>query len=435
MDNNVLVSCIIPVYNTAEYLHDFLDSLFKQSFQNFEIICVDDASTDTSVSIVSEYQKKKDIILLRNQTRLGAAKSRNRGLNIARGEYVIFLDSDDILHPEMMSRMYECCKKNDADIAMCYLEYFRNEERISLENTEKNRFIIPDYPVIKEPGSFEHIFQVILNAPYDKMIRRELLIQNNIQFQNLPRSNDIFYSYSAVLCTKKIVFVDQVLYFIRYMREGSITATWIEKDSFLCEALDAVFDFIMINKKNLTLAYMSLVKRAIKDIYKEFEKGSKDYLQKLRGKLKNVYLENWGIMELYRKNELTLDQMKIIDIILKDGEIVPYYTILFSSSYKKIISLIRNLHADNKKIIWWGGGKVGLAFLTQLQKLDLYVDYVVDRDMKKHGKIIAGYNIIGWDSVKNKNCVILMANSLWMNDIKVATGGLAEIINIIYYLE
>lgn len=434
MNNNVLVSCIIPVYNTAEYLYEFFDSLLKQSFQNFEIICVDDDSTDTSVSIILEYQKKKDIILLRNHTRLGAAQSRNRGLNVARGEYVIFLDSDDILHLEMLGRMYRCCKQNDADIAMCYLEYFKNEERIPIENTEKNGWIIPDYPVIEEPGNFEHIFQVVLNAPYDKMIRRELLIHNNIKFQDLPRSNDIFYSYSAVLSSKKIVFVDQVLYFIRYMRKGSITATWIEKDGFLCEALDAVFDF-MINKKNLTLAYKSLVERAIKDIYKEFERGSRDYQQKLRSKLKDTYLEKWQIMALYRKNELTSVQMRIIDIILKDEEVVPYYTILFTSSYKKIISLINDLHADNKEIIWWGAGKVGLAFLTQLQKLELNVDYVVDRDMTKQGEIIAGYTITGWDTVKNKNCVILMANSLWKNEIKEVTEGLAEIINVIYYLE
>lgn len=434
MIKDTAVSCIIPIYNAEPYLNEFFDSLMNQTFQNFEIICVDDASTDLSMSIISEYQKQRDIVLIENKTRSGAACSRNKGLEAASGDYVIFLDCDDILHPEMLGRMYECCRKNDADIGICYLECFVDNKRIPIAHMEKNRKMIPGYPVIENPARLESIFQIIMHASYDKMVRRKLLLQNDITFQDLPCTNDLFYSCSCVLCSCKIVFIDKVLYFIRYKREGSITTTWFRKKDFICEALDAVFDFAL-GKGIYKLVQKSFIDKAIKDIYNGLERFSEVYLDETVNKLKTVYLEKWGIMEWYNEGRLSMIQMKIIDNILHSRKMASYCSILLSCSDEKIIKLISDYKNNGIKIVWWGAGKMGSEFLTYFNELGLSIDYVIDSDVSKHGKEIAGYSILGWESVIKENCVIWITDDLWFDDINTATDGFGEIINIFSYLE
>ena len=93
----VKISVIIPVYNTQEYLRECIDSVLNQNFQDIEIICINDGSTDNSQDILDEYHKKDIRFKVFTQKNQGLAKSRNVGLNHAKGEYVIFLDSDDYL--------------------------------------------------------------------------------------------------------------------------------------------------------------------------------------------------------------------------------------------------------------------------------------------------------------------------------------------------
>ena len=96
-----MISIIIPVYNTEDYLHVCLNSILKQSYGDFEIICVDDASTDSSLEIL-EYFTKKDsrIKILKNDSNRGQGFSRNRGLDVAEGKYIFFLDSDDWINAD-----------------------------------------------------------------------------------------------------------------------------------------------------------------------------------------------------------------------------------------------------------------------------------------------------------------------------------------------
>lgn len=122
--NFPLVSIIIPVYNAAVFLGDCIDSLLRQNYRKLEIICVDDGSTDASSQILAYYQTKDPRIICTHQKNAGQSVARNRGLEMATGEYVCFLDSDDFLIPNAILQCIETFEKHDVDIVLFNMEMF-----------------------------------------------------------------------------------------------------------------------------------------------------------------------------------------------------------------------------------------------------------------------------------------------------------------------
>ena len=115
---SIKVSVIMPVFNVEKYLRQCLDSLLNQSLTEFEIICVDDGSTDSSLEILHEYQQKDHRVKVLTQQNKFAGVARNNGLKVAQGEYVFFLDSDDFFEKDMFMEVYNQGKKTDADIVI-----------------------------------------------------------------------------------------------------------------------------------------------------------------------------------------------------------------------------------------------------------------------------------------------------------------------------
>ena len=113
------ISIIIPVYNVEKYLRECLDSLLNQTFQDFEIICVDDGSTDKSLEILQEYKRKDDRFVILQQRHSGAGSARNNGIRLAEGKYIQFLDADDYFEPTLLEEMYNHAEKFDADLTVC----------------------------------------------------------------------------------------------------------------------------------------------------------------------------------------------------------------------------------------------------------------------------------------------------------------------------
>ena len=114
--NHPKVSVILPVYNVEKYLKQCMDSIVNQTLKDIEIICVDDGSTDASLSILKEYEKEDDRVKVICQQNAGAGAARNNGLSIATGEYLSFLDSDDFFSLDMLEKSYAEAKKEDADL-------------------------------------------------------------------------------------------------------------------------------------------------------------------------------------------------------------------------------------------------------------------------------------------------------------------------------
>lgn len=224
------ISIIIPVYNAAQYIEECLDSIIQGALKDVEIITVDDGSSDSSLDILYKYRDKFGIIVI-SQTNSGPAKARNKGLEIATGEYVGFVDSDDWVEPNMFSEMYQAAKEENADIVFCNV--FRNKDlkmRKYLESGVYNSSGIRDkiYPILinnlNETGG-----AVTLRGSVSlRIFRRELLNQNDIRFdEQLIYNEDGLFCIAATLASNRYVYLgDSYLYHNRYVK-GSLTKRYI----------------------------------------------------------------------------------------------------------------------------------------------------------------------------------------------------------------
>ena len=212
------VSIIIPVYNTDKYLKDCLDSLLNQTLKEIEIICIDDGSTDNSLSILKEYAKIDNRIIILKQNNKGAGVARNYGMSIAKGEYLLFLDSDDFFNENLLYDTVNVGDNTLVDIVVFLFQIYKNN------NIAYNNETYGVYGFIKknctnlifnyhmEPNNF---FLNFNPAPWNKLFRHSFIKKHGLYFQNNRRTNDLYFTMTSLISTKKIYFLDKVLVYYR----------------------------------------------------------------------------------------------------------------------------------------------------------------------------------------------------------------------------
>lgn len=249
------VSIIIPVYNVENYLEECLDSLLAQTMQDFEIICVDDGSTDHSYEILKRYAQQDTRIQILQQKNQYAGVARNRGLAIAQGEYVIFLDSDDFFAPQFLELMLQAAREHQTDVVLCGGRRYNSQTRILSEKHDflRNEFL-PSQPIFSRADIPHTLLRVTTPAPWNKLFSRSFLLRTGLQFQALPNSNDFYFVLSALSLADRICAVDADLVYYRINLPNSTQGT---KQSFPLSCLQAIYAL-----------YEELVARGI---YKELE--------------------------------------------------------------------------------------------------------------------------------------------------------------------
>lgn len=213
MKTTIGVSIIIPIYDTGKYLTCCLDSVLSQTLQNIEIICIDDCSSDSSLSILEKYQLKDSRIkVFRHEVNKGLPGTRNLGLDMAQGVYVFFLDSDDAIpNSRALEALYEKAIQDDADITMGrMLWYFIGSQRC---------FITPTRAQALLGFSNKNITEIpfVVNQPcVTKLFKRNFLEKNKIRFdETLRRAEDVPFAVEIFCAAKTISMIDKIVYFYR----------------------------------------------------------------------------------------------------------------------------------------------------------------------------------------------------------------------------
>lgn len=125
----VEISVILPVYNAEDYLRQCLDSLLSQTFNDFEVICIDDGSTDNSLAILFEFEQQDNRVKVIHQKNIGVAKTRNDALNLIKGNYVYFMDADDYLDNTAFQKLYGNITSNNSDFAILKAYFVNGDEK------------------------------------------------------------------------------------------------------------------------------------------------------------------------------------------------------------------------------------------------------------------------------------------------------------------
>ena len=176
------VSIIVPVYNAEKYLHRCVESILSQTFLEYELLLIDDGSPDRSGEICDEYAQKDNRIHVFHKENGGVASARQFGLEHAQGEFVIHADPDDYVESSMLEELYECAKKNQADLVIC--DFFVDDDKYSKQEPSGENHMI----VLKD------LFQRLHGSCWNKLVRRSCYEKFNITFsQNLSFCEDLTF--------------------------------------------------------------------------------------------------------------------------------------------------------------------------------------------------------------------------------------------------
>lgn len=215
------ISIVMPVYNVEKYLRECLDSVRAQTFKGWECICVDDGSTDASPAILDEYAAKdlRFRVIKREHSNAGAC--RNVGMGLANGEFLSFLDSDDVFAPRMLEILLSAIEKYGADVAICRAKWFETESGVPVFPTRNpDRFVEP----IDNPSSLNDFFNRWTAEPWTKLFRRLFTTKLGLHFQEQHSTNDLFFIRTSLTFATRIVDVRIPL--IAYRRHStSLQAT------------------------------------------------------------------------------------------------------------------------------------------------------------------------------------------------------------------
>lgn len=288
-----LISIIIPVYNVEQYLEKCIDSLISQTYNNIEILLIDDGSTDNSPKICDEYSKKDSRVRVIHKANGGAASARNVGVAESKGSIIAFVDSDDYVDPDTYFKSYALMKETQSDIVIYgrYVEY----GNIQIIKADAKQDIIDNKEAIIRLNS-DSSFDM---AVWDKIYRKEVI--ENIKFPEGITAEDCFVTCRYLYNAKKIAILPEAKYHYiqrkssvskgKRIRYDIIDACYDQK-KFIQEVFS---DIEYIGNTALVFAYISIYNRVISEkVYidpvklKEIKTEPKKYRKDL---LKNSYLK------------------------------------------------------------------------------------------------------------------------------------------------
>ena len=354
IENNInyipKVSVIVPVYNTEEYLCKCLDSIIEQTLKEIEIICIDDGSNDNSLDILKNYAKKDKRITVISQKNLHAGVARNAGITVAKGEYLSFLDSDDWFELDFLNDVYNVINKEKSDfIAFLYYNFDIYNKKIV--NTQGiNKKFSNKITTVSVSSIVDEAFTISNPMPWNKLISRQLVCNENLRFQSLHVSNDIYFSLCLTASSKKITFYNKSFIYYRYNNLKSLRNSRDKYPYDFYYAYKNIYKF-MINKDKL-----------------QFKKTFiKSLVSTLLWTVNNTFLQKNNLIkfineiivpefDIFGENKKFLSKSDILNLNILKYPLpiisLTSYPARISTVYNTIISLLYQDIAYKKIILW-----------------------------------------------------------------------------------
>ena len=286
------VSIIVPVYQVEKYLRQCIDSILAQTFTDFELILVDDGSKDQSGKICDEYARMDARVKVIHTKNVRAAEARNKGINLARGNYFMFIDSDDYIAPTMVECLYKCILDENADIASCnYLYFWENDSAKDFPTNVKLEVLSGTEIFYKRKNERNYGYWTVV---WNKLYKKEIF--ENIRFRSGKYFEDEFFANDIYQMDIKIVTIPECLYYYRQHENSTMRKKSIEKSFDMIEAFQERIYIYLKEQKYADQAYKVLIysleyleesKRLItnkneKSKFIQAEKRTKDIIRQLK---------------------------------------------------------------------------------------------------------------------------------------------------------
>jgi glycosyltransferase involved in cell wall biosynthesis len=430
----------MPLYNAGLFLKETLESLSKQTYEDYELICINDASEDTTEDIVKSFMENDNRIkLLHNDVRSGAAYSRNKGLKEAKGDYCIFLDGDDIFEENMFAEAYPLAKKEKLDIIV--FEYLH----VPSDNIYEKRKVFHDELYRKKfcssPFSLYDLKPIEFtwsNSTWNKMYRRDFLNENKLEFQSLPSANDVYFGEMAFLMANRILFLDDDRVMIYARDHSSPDRISFDRDPMCVyeafkrileelkarNALQKAYDYIYYK------CYFGLISGLKKAKTENCRRQFYEFLRSegietlkaigngYQGSLSNVFSKVFANYSLKEYDSLWFED-------------VDRNLFVFMEMSDKLLELLYG-----KNIVVWGAGYYGKIFIRYLEYNKLKAYSIVDISENKWGENMYDYIIknpldIDFDNID----IVIVAAARAIDDVRHRLSGKkCEIVGLIEML-
>lgn len=231
-----MVSIVVPVYNAERYLEACLDSLRAQTYENIEIICVNDGSTDSTGGILSRIADEDARVRVVEQGNAGPGVARNYGMTVARGEYLYFADADDLFDPELVEKALVELEAAEADLVVfSYTELDMRLGNSRVPTWARNLDKFPQ-PVVHWRDNPAWLFRAFQNFPWNKMFRRSFVERHRLRYQEIYLTEDLMFSAPALVLADRIAVLDEVLV---THRQGTGCNVMAKKDAHPLDFIEA----------------------------------------------------------------------------------------------------------------------------------------------------------------------------------------------------
>ena len=318
----IRLSVIVPVYNVEKYLKKCIESILAQSFKDFELILIDDGSTDSSGKICDEYEKRDARIIVIHKTNGGLSSARNAGLDIAKGKYIGFVDSDDWISPQMYEKLILMCEKNDLDMAVCGVKkcYNDSSKDYICYNTINDKILNRE----------EAITEIFVNHSFgeeacNKIYKKDIF--KTIRYPEGKIHEDTYCICDIVDMCRKIGYSKEIGYFY-YQRSNSIMNS-VTPNIDKIESVSKVLEYLKHYSKIYFKCSSGLLSAPLRNL---------SYILKEKTKNNNKYLK--GLKSFYRKYRQNVIKNKYIS----KGEKIIMLSLSVSPQITKVLFIFVKSH-------------------------------------------------------------------------------------------
>lgn len=327
---NSLVSIVVPTYNCEKYIENCIESIVIQSYKNIEVIIIDDGSIDNTYEIIKKYITKDKRIKYFTQENSGPSVARNKGIEKSNGEYLIFVDSDDIIEKIYVEKLLNRIKSNSFDIACCGY----------IDKSKYGVVKLNDFWINKDILNKQEFLECVCNGVggvlWSKIFRKDIIIENNIRMNpKIFMSEDLIFILEYCKYINKVGVINEYLYHYNRLNDSSISSNidinYLENYILLINKISELltelkFNFDKINKIKVLKVQDLINKVLISETYKYLKlKDKKRFISNLKLILENDFIEKY-------KNQISnnniLDRISNKLIINRKYIILLYLSIL-----------------------------------------------------------------------------------------------------------
>lgn len=393
----IKVSVIIPIYNMEKYLRECLDSIFGQTLNEIEVICVDDGSNDASLRILKEYKKIYCNLIIITQKNSGSGMARNTGIENASGQFVMFIDPDDYLaSADALEVLYKCAIKEKVEV--CGGSLLGDKNGIIIKNFQtrrkKSRF--------SEDGRLSFIVYQYPFAHQRFIIKKQLLISNNILYPSYQRAQDVVFLARVLICAGTFYAIKKDVYIHRRgHKEVVFTANKAN------DYLDAMCDVLEMSIKNELNQLFIIIADEISDF-------TKMHWYKMCSEI-NIWDKNLMINQLLDRGAACFNCHTRIEFLMDKEQYREY-----CERANKDWAYIEQLLDANVDFVIYGAGLRGEKVYRKLKNKEYRPKYFVVSDKGENRGQIDGIKVVPIDELHNREKYLYILGIVDSEDVKAS---------------